>query len=133
MTELEKAYLAGIIDGEGTITLTPDGEFRYPSLSFCNNDKAIIDYVNQFCKGVVTTKHSSAVNEKWSDNYVWHVCGRNAINTIAEILPYMHEQKKIRRGRSILDNYIRLTPRNGKYSVELKNEKLHWQEQFFKL
>lgn len=32
MTELERGYLAGIIDGEGSITLTKDKQFRYPVL-----------------------------------------------------------------------------------------------------
>ena len=131
MTEVECAYLAGIIDGEGTITLTKEGEFRYPSLSFCNNDKNILNYVNTFCKGVISQKNPSKDNYKI--NYVWRIERRLAITVLEQILPYMHESKKILRGQSIVDNYIKLTPRNGKYTDEMKSAKLQWENEFFLL
>lgn len=131
MTELEKAYLAGVIDGEGTITLTKDGEFRYPTITFCNNDKGIIDYVNTFCLGTVSVKRSD--NPLHKDNYVWKLAHRRAVDVIQEILPYMHESKKVARGKTIIENYIALTPRNGKYSAELKIKKHLWEEEFFKI
>ena len=131
MTEIECAYLAGIIDGEGTITLVQDKEFRYPVITFCNNDKNIIDYVNTFCKGVVTRKNPQKENYKL--NYVWKLSYRNAIEVIKQILPYMHESNKILRGQSILDNYLKLTPRNGKYSKEMKIAKHQWEKEFFLL
>lgn len=131
MTEQECAYLAGIIDGEGTITLTKDKEFRYPVITFCNNDRAILDYVNSFCHGTISTKKST--NENWQDNYVWKVVYRQAIEVIAQILPYMHETSKVKRGQSILDNYLTLTPRNGKYSEEMRQAKHKWEEEFFNL
>lgn len=133
MTEIEKAYLAGIIDGEGTITLTKDGDFRYPTLTFCNNDKAIIDYVNTFCQGIVSIKRSSNKNPEWHDNWIWRIDHRRAIEVLEQIVPYLHEQKKLHRAQAIIRNYLRLTPRNGRYSKELREEKLRWQEAFFEI
>jgi len=131
MTEVEKAYFAGIIDGEGTITLSKDGEFRYPVISFCNNDKSIIDYIQQFCHGTITCKKST--NANWKDNYVWHLERRRAIEVINEILPYMHEQRKIARAMSIITEYVKLTPRNGKYTNEMRILKHKWEDEFFLL
>ena len=128
MTELEKAYLAGIIDGEGTITLSKEGEFRYPTITFCNNDKSIIDYVNTFCPGTVSVKRSN--NPLHKDNYVWRLVRRRAIDAIQEILPYMHESKKIARGKTIVENYIALTPRNENYSEELKLKNIYGKKNF---
>ncbi len=44
MTDIESAYLAGIIDGEGTITLTKDGEFRYPAVSVASTTIEILEW-----------------------------------------------------------------------------------------
>lgn len=45
MTEQEKGYLAAIIDGEGTITLTKDKEFRYPVIQVTSTTYEIVDYL----------------------------------------------------------------------------------------
>ena len=131
MTDLEKAYLAGIIDGEGTVTLSKDGEFRYPVLTFCNNDKEIINYVNSFCPGTVSIKR--AQNENWKDNWVWKIIRRQAVSVLEEITPFLHEQKKLHRAQSIIQDYIRLTPRNGKYSEDKRKEKHEWEDRFFEI
>lgn len=42
MTQLEIGYLAGIIDGEGTITLTKDKEFRFPTIAVASRTLGIL-------------------------------------------------------------------------------------------
>lgn len=43
----------------------------------------------------------------------------------------MHEPKKRARANLILKDYIRLTPRNGKYTEEMRQLKLKFEEEFF--
>ncbi len=47
MSDCEAAYLAGIIDGEGTVTLTRchRGENRRPVVSIANTELALLEYV----------------------------------------------------------------------------------------
>ena len=46
---------------------------------------------------------------------------------------YLNEPKKKARAQLIIKDYIRLTPRNGRYSEEIKQQKLKFEEEFFKI
>lgn len=56
MTELERGYLAGIIDGEGSITLTKDKQFRYPVLEVYSTTYQIVEYLKEHFGGVISKK-----------------------------------------------------------------------------
>ena len=43
MTDLEKGYLAAIIDGEGTVTLTKGSSFRYPTIEISSTTLEIVE------------------------------------------------------------------------------------------
>lgn len=45
MTDLEKGYLAAIIDGEGTVTLTKGSSFRYPTIEVSSTTLEIVEYL----------------------------------------------------------------------------------------
>lgn len=127
MTDLEKGYLAAIIDGEGTVTLTKDSSFRYPTIEVSSTTLEIVEYLKDHFGGVISKKNER--NPKWKQAYVWKVERRKAIALLKEIVSYLHEPKKKARAELI----IRLTPRNGRYSEELKKQKLEFEEKFFSL
>lgn len=63
MTQLEIGYLAGIIDGEGTITLTKDKEFRFPTIAVASCTLGILEEIKRICDGgVITSKKTYKVN-----------------------------------------------------------------------
>lgn len=76
LTEPEAAYIAGLIDGEGTVALSRKhaGDNRQLCISISNTERALLDYVLD-------------------------VTGL------------------------ILRDYVRLTPRNGKYTETLRHER----------
>lgn len=45
MTELEKGYIAGIIDGEGSICLTKSGKWRHPTIQISSTTYEMLEYV----------------------------------------------------------------------------------------
>ena len=132
MTELERGYLAGIIDGEGSITLAKDKQFRYPVLEVSSTTYQIVEYLKVHFGGVISKKNER--NPKWKQAYVWKIERRKAISLLEEeIVSYLNEPKKKARAQLIIKDYIRLTPRNGRYSEEIKQQKLKFEEEFFKI
>lgn len=87
------AYLAGIIDGEGSMhirTLRKNNNRKYqflPDIVVCNTDKKIIDWLyNNFGgrKSVV-----SSTNNKWKNRYYWFSNSTNVKKIIKYIDKYI--------------------------------------------
>lgn len=132
MTDMEKGWLAGIIDGEGTITLTKDKRFRYPTISVASCTLEILEEIKRICGcGVITTKRT--YKEGHSPSWTWKITHQRAIAILEEIVDCLFEPKKKARAELIIQDYIRLTPRNGKYTEEGERLKLEFEEKFFEL
>lgn len=130
MTQLEIGYLAGIIDGEGTITLTKDKEFRFPTIAVASCTLGILEEIKRICDGgVITSKKTYKVNH--SPSWAWKIERWRAIAVLEEITPYLKEPKKKARAELILRDYTRLTPRNGKYTEHQRIEKHQFEDEFF--
>lgn len=58
MEKWQAAYLAGIIDGEGTITLTRmhKNEFRRPCISIASTDLELLNYILTLSEGYISNK-----------------------------------------------------------------------------
>lgn len=97
MTDLEKGYLAAIIDGEGTVTLTKGSSFRYPTIEVSSTTLEIVEYLKDHFGGVISKKNER--NPKWKQAYVWKVERRKAIALLEEIVSYLHEPKKKSKSR----------------------------------
>jgi len=104
MTKIEKAYLAGFIDGEGSIGIYPD--YRHPSnyrlvLTICNTNKDVIEWVRKVTKELncfqelkTTKNYPSWQKPKWKDVYsVWFGSGA-AKRILKEIFPYLIVKKE---------------------------------------
>ena len=131
MTETEKAYLAGIIDGEGSIMLIRLSKTTHPApvLSVPSTTIELLHYIQKiigFGKIIPKTNYNK---EKHKDCYTFTLIRNQALDVIKEIYPYLIINTKRERARLLLTDYKRLTPRNGRYSPELLTEK----EDFYKL
>lgn len=127
----QAAYLAGIIDGEGTITLSRHNihRHRYVSVTISNCELPLLEYVREIIGvGKITTKR--VYNPKHSPGYTYQVYSRQALDLLKVVLPHLHTYKQD-RAQLILAHYLRLTPRNGKYTDEMICERKKFIDTFF--
>lgn len=129
------AYLAGIIDGEGTITLTRmhNNENRRPIISIASTDLDLLVYVQELTGGSISKKKNYNPS-KHKISYSFVIKRKDTVFIILEsILPYLKIPSKINRAEFILKNYKKVTPRNGKYNLNTLLVKQKFEEDFFNL
>lgn len=134
-TEVELAYLAGIIDGEGTITLTrglKSDRFRALVMSVANTDLSMINYLKDTYGGR-TSKRNRLTATHHMAAFDWRVERRKAVELLEGIYPYLRNEVKRDRAKHTLDHYIRVTPRNGQYTDAMIEEKAWFESTFFSL
>ena len=89
-TNTEKAYLAGVVDGEGSICLAlkKAGNLSF-RLQIANTDLRLMDWLTTYVGG-----HSYRVERKYASRhkpcYQWMVSGDEASAILVAILPYLH-------------------------------------------
>ena len=76
--------------------------------------------------GKITNKKNYNV-ERHKNSYTYTVIYNDALKLLKEIEPYLVIKQKKLRAQHILNKYKEVTPRNGKYSDELKKK----EEQFY--
>lgn len=119
----DAAYLAGLIDGEGTVTLTRKhaNENRQLAVSISSTERKILEHVLDVTGvGKITNKRRD--NEHHQPSFAYAVYNRHALPLLEQIYPYLRSYKRI-RARLILHHYVRLTPRNGRYTPALHAER----------
>ncbi|MGP4040651.1 LAGLIDADG family homing endonuclease [Gracilibacillus sp. D59] len=131
----ESAYLAGIIDGEGTITLTRmhEKEHRRPCISIASTDLELLEYIQKIAGGNILNKKNYKP-DKFKDSFILSIKKKKEVLYILkEIFPYLRITKKRKRAEWILKHYDAVTIRNGKYTKEKLLKKIEFEERFFKL
>ena len=124
-------YTAGLLDGEGTITLSrgsSTSKFRHPVVSVTNTSYELIDFLHKTFGGTVCTQKVYKQHHKQS--WVWKIAYNSAINFLEMIRPYMKEVSKCNRSDMILLEYKNITNRNGKYTKEEIDIKLKFETAF---
>lgn len=89
------AYIAGIIDGEGTIFISrgkPTGDRTSPSYVAClrvgNTDRRLIDFLYQaFQFGGVNERRT--IDSRWKTCWMWAVTGPNAGKATRAVRPFL--------------------------------------------
>lgn len=135
MTETEKAYIAGIIDGEGSIMLQKihSNEFPSPCISIASTTLELLEFIKiTVGKGSIIKKKN--YNESLHKDCYSYVLRRNhAINLLIEIYPYLIIYSKKERAKLIIEKYRLVTPRNGHYSKELLITKENFYNEFISI
>ena len=128
----EKAYLAGIIDGEGSIMLTRfhNNQHPAPCVTISSTSYELLQWI--FVKAgygrIITKKNYNPEIHKNSYTYVTRY--DEAISLLELIEPYLIIEQKKFRAQLILNGYKKLTPRNGRYSEKLLKEKEAFHKRF---
>lgn len=85
MTDTDLAYLAGIIDGEGTV-VHGAGVTRMTALRVAMTDKVVIDWLQSTFGGTIYTKPKSPRGKAY---YEWTLQGQDRLlDLIPQIIPY---------------------------------------------
>ena len=131
MKDTDKAYVAGLIDGECTVGLTKFDRRcnRAPFVSFPNTAPELISEFMRLCGGIRCTKRIAESNHSPS----WTVTVRyaNAIKLLRLIRPYMRHADKCYRADMLINEYASVTVRNGKYTAAMKAAKADFERRFF--
>ncbi len=101
MKDTRKAYIAGLIDGEGCITITrrkikrlkTDYWYYEPQVVVANTDKRMTDFLVDLCGGwvVVVTKTQKECHKP---SYHWKMTGDNLRQLLRDVSPYLIVKKK---------------------------------------
>lgn len=130
-SETELAYIAGIIDGEGSITLQRNkGErnIARPLIAVDSTDRELIDWLHLRLGGSRVTKKKYADHHRQA--YTWRLKDNRALVLLRLTLPYMVIERKRRRALMLVEEYRALTPANGRYTPELIVAKLAFIDRF---
>ncbi len=132
MTEIEKAYIAGIIDGEGSIMLQRFHTNQYPApcVSIASTTIELLTWLKDTIGYGVIIKKKNYNPEKHKLSYSFVIKQNNAIKLLEDIYPYLIIESKRKRAEMIITQYKALTPRNGRYTDEQLAKKESFYEEF---
>jgi hypothetical protein len=130
LSETDAAYLAGLIDGEGTIALTRlhRGQNRQLVVSVSSTERTLLEWaLHSTGVGKITSKRTSAPHH--APGLTYTVANRQALALLVQVTPHLRSYKAD-RARLVLDYYVKLTPRNGKYDDALRAERSDFERRF---
>lgn len=132
MTETEKSYIAGIIDGEGSIMLQKFHSNQYPSpcVSFASTSIELMNWAKKTIGSGIIISKKNYNPHLHKDCYSYVLKYNAAISLLEDITPYLIIDSKIKRANLILEKYKELTPRNGRYTNELIEKKILFYNEF---
>lgn len=119
----EKAYIAGIIDGEGTVTLSRAhaNEMPAPKVSVANNSIKLLNWIKDRAGSGVIIKRSKR-EPQHGVQYVLDISDNAALRLLAEVKEYLIVKKQ--HAELLVSCYKATTPRNGKYTEKLFAQKM---------
>lgn len=129
MTDTDKAYIAGIIDGEGSIMLIRHKPNQHPSptISVTSSTIELLDHLHKTIKSGTIKSKKNYNPSKHKANFTYELRGDKAIYLLKEIFPYLVINTKRERASHITLHYKQVTKRNGRYN----NEELELKQKFY--
>ncbi len=128
LTPTDAAYIAGLIDGEGTITLTRKrrNENRQLAITISSTEQKLLGFVHSAVgNGKITGKRTTRAHH--TPSYTYAVYKRQALSLLKQIYRYL-KTCKADRAALILRDYLGHTPRNGKYTALQRKERQRFEE-----
>ena len=117
LNEVEKAYIAGIVDGEGTIGLWRHhkNETASPMVTIANNSLDLLQWIQSKVGGNICSKKKRQAHH--GDSYALSLKQDRAICFLNEIKSYLIIKKQ--QAELITGEYKTVTHRAGKYTPEM--------------
>ena len=132
VSEITYAYLAGLFDGEGTVTLmrkNSSDKFKAPTLSMTSTTLCLLELCKSIFGGNIYNQKTYKEHHKQA--WVWSVRYNAAISAAEKLIPYILEPSKRYRLNLLLTHYKQVTVRNGQYTHEQLQKKLAFEHEFF--
>jgi hypothetical protein len=129
----DAAYIAGLVDADGTVTLTRKhrGENRALVVSISNTDRILLAFVaGAIGAGKITRKR--AARKKHSPSFVFAIYNRQALQLLENIALFLQTYKS-HRADLILRQYVLLTPRNGRYTAASRESRLKFEQNVLRI
>ncbi len=93
MDVAERAYLAGILDGEGCLSVyTREKKYITPTVQISNTKRALLRWIQRRLGGSIYAYAPRVGNRKQC--YLWSCAGEKARNIVREARPYLVIKKK---------------------------------------
>jgi hypothetical protein len=130
MKPTEAAWLAGMIDADGCVTLNKQtGPWRKPLMVVDSTDPEILLECQRLAGGSIVKKKQYQEHHRPAQS--WRLYGASQImDVLREILPYMKCPSKVLRATMLVEHWTALTPKNGYYTEELLKQKRQLQADF---
>lgn len=118
------AYLAGIVDGEGSISLyrRKGGFLPYPVVTIDSIDLELLEFVVHVAGGNVVTK--KRYKDHHSQTYSWRLVHRPAVIFLSQILAHLKINRKRRKAALLVAEWDFCTPHPGYgYTKQMREAK----------
>lgn len=128
MGGLHPAYVAGLVDGEGSIGFTRIRHRHYPRVFITSTNRELLEAVQSRFGGDIT--QAVRVNVKWKAAFHWRISNNAAVRFLEKIYPWLLLKE---RQAALVFLWAAMAPgKGGKWSaggleaVELLNEQRKW-------
>ena len=100
-------------------------------ISISNTERPLLEYVlDSVGAGKITAKRTYQSHHTAS--YTYAISNRQALALLNQVFPYL-KTYKAKRADLILRDYIRLTPRNGRYTPEFKQARTDFEHRVMQI
>lgn len=86
------AYVAGLMDGEGSIGFTRSRSAMIPRVSITNTDVDLLENLKAVFGGHI--QKLSRVNDKWKPAFAWVLNNSKAVDFVEKIEPWLRVKKE---------------------------------------
>ena len=121
-TDFEIGYLAGMIDGEGTIYIQyrMQGNCKnyFPRFQICNTNMNVMHWIKEKFGGILLHRKRSINNPKWKDSAEWYT-NRGSLD---KLLPLLIPHLIIKREHAIVMQEFRNTFFNKTGGIRITSE-----------
>lgn len=90
--EIDLAYLAGFIDGEGSISIFRSGNRDHCMFNIYNTNELIMLWLKQMFEGNVC--QLKRTRNEWKQEYSWYIGPQKASLVLKACLPYLKLKKR---------------------------------------
>jgi len=121
LTEGEKGYLAGLLDGEGSIYIDTEAKYHTVVISFYNNSREVMEYLKKLLPfGHLKVVRRRKRNPRHSNGYRFGIsCMTDCHRLLKTLLPYLIiKRKRAIEALKYLEERIRHIPAQRRYIIE---------------
>jgi hypothetical protein len=133
LSATDAAYIAGLIEGEGTVALSRKHarDRRQLVLSISSTEPALLRWVLE-CVGAGKITRKRVASDRHAPGSTYAIANRQALLLLEQTAPNLRTYKRL-RAEMVLANYLRLTPWNGKYTDPVATERTGFEIAFLAL